>query len=97
MRTSALSICKNKGTDQLGGNRGADKRLLVRFGHENIATAILPFLLFKKSSCQLMVKECELSTGKLPLVGLPRNSVITDHPGLTSSGYRGSKSINQNS
>ena len=35
-----------------------------------------PFFLvhrFKKSSCQLMAKEC---TGKLPQGGIPRNSVV---------------------
>ena len=31
--------------------------------------------LFKKSSCQLLAKECALSTGKC-LGGLPRNSVV---------------------
>ena len=47
----------------------------------------------KKSSCQLMAKECTLSTGKLPLGGLPGNicSVvrITDRPDMTSAGYHG--------
>ena len=34
-----------------------------------------------------MVKECALSTGKLPLGGLPRNSVvrINDRPEMTSA------------
>ena len=38
-----------------------------------------------------MVKECILSTGKLLLGGLPRNSVvrITDRPDMTSVVYRG--------
>ena len=38
-----------------------------------------------------MVKECTLRTGKLPLGGLPRNSVvrITDHPDITSAVYHG--------
>ena len=31
-----------------------------RLGHENISTAILSFRWFKKSSCQLLAKECEL-------------------------------------
>ena len=55
---------------------------------------------FNMNSCQLMAKECTLSTGKLPLGGLPRNSVvrITDcHPSADTSSavYRGSKAINQ--
>ena len=33
-----------------------------RLGHENISTAILPL----QRSCQLLAKECALSTGKLP-------------------------------
>ena len=37
-----------------------------RLGHENISTAITLFRWFKKSSCQLLAKECALSTGKLP-------------------------------
>ena len=37
-----------------------------RLGHENISMAILLFRWFKKSSCQLLAKECALSTGKLP-------------------------------
>ena len=39
-----------------------------------------------------------LSTGKLPLGGLPRNSVvrITDHPDMTSAVYRGRKATNRN-
>ena len=38
-----------------------------------------------------------LSTGKPPLEGLPRNSVvrITDHPNMTSAVYRGSKASTQ--
>ena len=59
-----------------------------RFGHENISTAILPLPLIEESSCQLMAKECRLSTytDKLPLGGLPRNSVvrINDCPDMTS-------------
>ena len=45
-----------------------------------------------KSSCQLMAKECMLSTGKLPLGGLSRNSVvrINDLPDMTSAVYHGS-------
>ena len=58
------------------------------FGHENISMA---------SSCQLIAKECMLSTGKLPLGGLPRNSVgrITDDPDMTSADYHGPKATNQ--
>ena len=43
-----------------------------------------------KSSCQLMAKECMLSTGKLPLGGLSRNSVvrINDRPDMTSAVYQ---------
>ena len=43
-----------------------------------------------------MEKECTLSTGKLPLGGLPRNSVvpITDCPEFTSDVYRGQKASN---
>ena len=37
-----------------------------RLGHENISSAILPLSLIQKSSCQLLAKECALSTGKLP-------------------------------
>ena len=44
-----------------------------------------------------MAKECTLSTGKQPLAGLPRNSVvrITDRPNMTSAVYCGHKAINQ--
>ena len=48
-----------------------------------------------------MAKECMLSTGKLPLGGLPRNSVvrITGRPDMTthdlSCCYRGRKATNQ--
>ena len=63
-----------------------------------ISTAILTLPL-KKSSRQLIVKvkECMLSTGKLPQGGLPRNSVvrIDDHPNVTSAVYSGHKAINQ--
>ena len=47
--------------------------------------------LFKKSSCQLIAKECTLSTGKFPLGGLPRNSMvrITDRFDMTSAVYNG--------
>ena len=30
----------------------------------------------RRASCQLLVKELALNTGKLPLGGLPRNSVV---------------------
>ena len=33
-------------------------------------------LTFKKRSCQLMGKECSLSTGELRLGDMPRNSVV---------------------
>ena len=43
------------------------KHSFVEFGHEIISTVILfPFRWFKKGSCQLLAKECALSTGKLP-------------------------------
>ena len=44
-----------------------------------------------------MVMECMLSTGKLPLEGLPKNSVvrITDRPDMTSAVYHGHKASNQ--
>ena len=41
-----------------------------------------------------MAKDCTLSTGKLPLGGLPRNSVairITDCPNMTSAVYHGAR------
>ena len=44
-----------------------------------------------------VVKECTVSIGKLPLEGLPRNSVlrITDHPDMTSAVCRGPKALNK--
>ena len=50
-----------------------------------------------KSSSQLMVKECTLGIGKLPLGGLPRKSVvrITDSADITSSVYHGRNALNQ--
>ena len=44
-----------------------------------------------------MVKECSLSTGRLPPGGLPRNGVvrITDHPDMTSVVNHGCKATNQ--
>ena len=44
-----------------------------------------------------MAKECMLRTDKLPLGGLPRNSVvrITDCPDMTSAVYCVRKAINQ--
>ena len=61
-----------------------------------------PFFLFrwfKKSTCQLMVKEYTLSSGKLPPGSLPRNSVvrITDQPNITSAVYYRGKATNQTS
>ena len=45
-----------------------------------------------------MAKECVLSTGKLPLRGLPRNGEfrITDSPNMTSAVYRIKHQIKQN-
>ena len=40
--------------------------LSCRLGHENISAAFSLFRWFKKSCCQLLVKECALSTGELP-------------------------------
>ena len=44
-----------------------------------------------------MAKECTLSTGKLPLEGLLKNSVvrITDGPDMTAAVYHGRKATNQ--
>ena len=44
-----------------------------------------------------MAKECRLSTDKLPLGGLPRNSMvrITDHPEMSFAVYPGCKASNQ--
>ena len=40
-----------------------------------------------KRSCQLLAKKWALNTGKLPLGGFPRNSVVrlTDYPYMTST------------
>ena len=72
------------------------------FFHEDLVMKLFlrPFFLFrwfKKSSCQLMVKGCALSTGYLPRGGLPRNSVdrITDRPIMTSAVDRGRKASTQ--
>ena len=72
------------------------------FFHDDLVMKIFlqPFFFFpwfKKSSCQLMAKECTLSTGKLPPGGLSWNSVVrlTDHPDMTSAVYRGHKALNQ--
>ena len=60
------------------------------FFHENLVLKMLlrPFFLpcsFKKSGCQLMVKECTQSTGKELPGCSPRNSVVrvTDRPDMT--------------
>ena len=44
-----------------------------------------------------MVKECRLSSGKLPLGGLLRTSVVrmTDRPNMASAVYRGRKATSQ--
>ena len=73
------------------------------FFHEDLVMKIfprphLPLLLIQVlSSCQLMAKECMLSTGKLCLVGLPRNNVVSiaDSPDITLAVYGGNKAINQ--
>ena len=50
--------------------RGLDPHVqlhsFVEFGLEIISTTILSLLLFQEGSCQLLAKDCELSTGKLP-------------------------------
>ena len=50
--------------------RGFDPHIqqhsFMEFGHEIISMAILSLPLIKKGSCQLLVKECALSIGKLP-------------------------------
>ena len=55
------------------------------------------FRIIRKSNCQLIAGKCTLSTGKLPLGGLPRNTVVRtiDRPNMTSAVYRGRKSLNQ--
>ena len=72
------------------------------FFPEDLALKIflLPFFLFRcfeKSNCQLMAKECMLSTDKVPLGGLLGNNVvrITDRPDMTSVVYLGRKVINK--
>ena len=52
---------------------------------------------FKKSSCQLMAKECTLSTGKLLRGGLSRISVdrITDRSNMTLAIDRACKPLTQ--
>ena len=56
---------------------------------------LVPLLMIQEEqlSVNIMAKECTLSSCKPPLGGLPRNSVvrITDHPEMTSDGYRGCK------
>ena len=46
--------------------------LSCRFCHENISMAILPLPLIQVS----LTKEYALGSGKLPPVGLPKNSVV---------------------
>ena len=72
------------------------------FLHEELVIEIFlrPFFLFhwfKKGSCQNMAKECNLSTGNLPLEGLPRNSFarINDRPYMTSAVDCGRKAPTQ--
>ena len=51
-------------------SRGFDPHVwqhsFVEIGHETISTAILSFPLIQEGTCQLLAKECALSTGKLP-------------------------------
>ena len=60
------------------------------FFHEDLVMKLyqLPFF-HRRASCKLLAKECRLSTGKLPLGGLPKNSVvrITGRLDMTSAGY----------
>ena len=51
-----------------------------------------PFFLLK-SNCQLMAKECMLSTSKLPLGGVPRKLEL--FPNMTSAVYHGRIASNQ--
>ena len=71
--------------------------LSKRFGHENISSAILPLSLVQEEQFQFMAKECILSTGKPPLGGLPRNSVVrtTDRPDMTLAVYCDRKASTQ--
>ena len=87
------------------GNQEAPRSILASgtsFREDLVMKLFLrPFVLFrwsKKSTCQLIAKGCALSTGYLPLGGLPRNSVdrITDRPDMTSAVDRGRISINPN-
>ena len=50
--------------------------LYIKFGHENISTAILPLPLIEETQLSFN-KECALSSDKLPMEGLPRNRVVT--------------------
>ena len=86
------------------GNQEAPRSILASgtFLRENLVIKkfLPPFFLFrwfKRSICQLMAKEYALSTGNLPLGGLPRNSVasIADSPDMTSAVDCGCKALNQ--
>ena len=86
------------------GNQTAPRSILVSGTsfHEDFVTKLFlrPFFLFrwfKKSSFQLMMKGCALSTGYRSRGGLPRNSVdrITDCPDMTSAVDRGRKASTQ--
>ena len=51
--------------------------------------AIVPLPLIQEAQLSVKAMGCMLSTGKLPLGGLPRNSVvkITDRPNMTTAVY----------
>ena len=61
----------------------------MKFGHENISTAILP--LSQEEQLSVNAKEFTLSPGELLPGGLPRNGFIriSDHPDKTSEVYLG--------
>ena len=57
--------------------------LSLRLIMKSLLRSFSPFSWFKKGSCQLLAKDCALSTG----LSLPRKSVIrlTDHPTTTTA------------
>ena len=59
--------------------------------------AILPFPLTQEERLSINGKGITLSTDKLPLGGLPRNSVVSksDRPDMASAAFCGGKVSNQ--
>ena len=49
----------------------------------------------RRANFQLLTKECALNTGKLPLGGLPRNSVVPDMPSAVNHGCKSTNEIKQ--